>query len=340
MSLNLLSDYSLKNLNTFGIDAKTKKFVEITSIEDLNDLRTANYFNEENRLVLGGGSNMLLLNDYNGIVVLNSIKGIEKIEEDNETFLIKSGAGEIWHEFVLHCISHNYAGLENLSLIPGSVGASPIQNIGAYGVEIKDHFEKLEAFNLKTGQVETFTKDECNFGYRESIFKRDLKGQYIITAVYYRLNKTPNFNTKYGAIENQLKEDGISELSIKAISDAVIKIRQSKLPDPKEIGNSGSFFKNPVVSNKLYESVKSSFPDVVAYPAPNGMKLAAGWLIDQAGWKGYTRGNHGVHKKQALVLVNYGGATGAEIYKLSQDIIDSIKEKFGVELEREVNMIK
>ena len=241
---------------------------------------------------------------------------------------------------MLHAVKNEYYGIENLSLIPGSVGASPIQNIGAYGVEIKDTFEKLKAFNLSSGRVETFTKEDCNFGYRESVFKKELKGKYIITQVYYRLSKKPAFNTSYGAIENELASNGIKSPSIKDISDAVISIRQTKLPDPKEIGNSGSFFKNPVIETEKAKKLKDEFPDMVQYPIENGVKLAAGWLIESCGWKGYKEGGFGVHDKQALVLVHFGGANGQDIYNLSQKIINSIYDTYGVSLEREVNIIR
>jgi UDP-N-acetylmuramate dehydrogenase len=338
MAIQIQSNISLQAYNTFGIDANAKSFCEIECIADLQELKTKEEFDSE-RLVLGGGSNMLLLNNWNGLVILNSVKGISIENENPESVLLKVGAGEVWHDFVLYTVNNEYYGIENLSLIPGSVGASPIQNIGAYGVEIKDTFEKLEAFNIATGQVETFSKEDCKFGYRESVFKKELKGKYIITQVYYRLSKMPSFNTSYGAIEEQLAERGIDNPSIKDISNAVISIRQSKLPDPKEIGNSGSFFKNPVIDSEQAKKLKEQFPKMVQYPVDNGVKLAAGWLIESCGWKGYKENGFGVHDKQALVLVHYGGASGQDIYNLSQKIIDSIYETYGVSLEREVNMI-
>ena len=337
--MNIQENISLKPYNTFGIEASSKLFSDFNSVRELQEILDSPYKTEP-RLVLGGGSNILLTQNFNGLTLRNNLKGIEVVKEDDSHVWVKSQGGENWHDFVLWCIDNNFAGIENMSLIPGSVGASPMQNIGAYGVEIKDVFEELEALNIETLKVEKFSHSDCNFGYRESVFKRVLKNKYIITSVTYILNKKPNFNTSYGAIETELENMKIQDLSIKAISDAVINIRSSKLPDPKEIGNSGSFFKNPVIDNKLFEQVKANHPEVANYPAGEGKtKLAAGWLIDQAGWKGKTINNYGVHKKQALVLVNYGGATGQEIYNLSTEIIESIKEKYGIELEREVNII-
>jgi len=282
----------------------------------------------------------LFTKNFDGIVLKNSLKGIELVKEDADSYYVKSAAGEVWHEFVMHCIQNNYAGLENLSLIPGCVGASPMQNIGAYGVEIKDSFYELEALNIHDHTIQKFTNSDCKFGYRESVFKRDLKNQFIIISVTFKLNKKPNLNTSYGAIEQELEKMGIKELSIQAISKAVCNIRSSKLPNPAEIGNAGSFFKNPEVARVKYETLKIEFPGIVGYELENGnVKLAAGWLIEQCGWKGKTFGDAGVHKLQALVLVNYANAKGNEIYDLSQKIMDSVKEKYSVELEREVNII-
>jgi UDP-N-acetylmuramate dehydrogenase len=284
---------------------------------------------------------MLLTKNIEGWVLKNEIAGIEKVNEDDEFIYVKAGGGENWHKFVLHCIEHERAGLENLSLIPGNVGASPMQNIGAYGVEIKDVFHELSAFHVKDHSLHTFTLAECGFGYRESVFKTKYKGQFVILDVTYRLRKKPVFNTSYGAIEEELTKMGVKELSIRAISDAVISIRSSKLPDPAQIGNAGSFFKNPSIPSPQYEALKQQFPSIIGYPNANGtVKLAAGWLIEQCGWKGYRKGDAGVHAKQALVLVNYGNATGAEIYQLSSEIMKSVEERFGVLLEREVNMIR
>lgn len=335
------NDHSLTSYNTFGIESKAKYFTQFESIEDLVEIRETSYFKEESKLILGGGSNVLFTKNQDALVLLNQVKGIEVISEDADSYLIAVGGGENWHEFVLFCIENNYAGIENMSLIPGSVGASPMQNIGAYGTEIKDVFYSLDAFHLETGEVHTFDNKSCNFGYRESVFKNKYKGEYIITKVVYRLQKKASVNTSYGAINQQLELKKIASPTIKDVSDAVIAIRQSKLPDPKEIGNSGSFFKNPIVSNTLIEKVKKEYPNLSTYPIDeSSSKVAAGWLIDQAGWKGKTIANkYGVHKNQALVLVNYGGATGSQIYDLSSDIIDSVKDKYGIELEREVNIL-
>jgi UDP-N-acetylmuramate dehydrogenase len=328
----------LKPYNTFGISAKTKMFARFSSLEELKSVLAQKQGQE--LLVLGGGSNILLTQDFQGLVLRNELKGMELVSDDDEFVLIKCAAGEIWHQFVLYCVANNFGGVENLSLIPGSVGASPMQNIGAYGVEIKDVFEKLEAFHIETGEIHTFSKEMCQFGYRESIFKKEKKGQYIITQVYFKLTKNPQINSSYGAIEDVLAAKGISNPSIKEISDAVIEIRSSKLPDPKLIGNAGSFFKNPVVSLETYNKIKSSYATAPSYPIDaNTVKIPAGWLIENAGWKGKTFENYGVHKNQALVLVNYGGASGKEIWDLSTAIKEDVFAKFGVDLEREVNVL-
>jgi UDP-N-acetylmuramate dehydrogenase len=270
----------------------------------------------------------------------NQIKGIEIVKEDNEHVYVKVGAGENWHSFVMFCVENNYAGVENLSLIPGNVGASPMQNIGAYGVEIKDVFHQLEAVHIKDKSVKRFDLVECEFGYRESVFKRKYKNQFVITSVTYRLNKIPKFNTSYGAINQELEKMGVKELSIQAISHAVINIRSSKLPDPKEIGNAGSFFKNPQIPKSQFLKLKEQFSDMPSFPVDDQyIKVPAGWLIEQCGWKGYRKGDAGCYSKQALVLVNYGHAKGEEILQLSKHIIESVRKKFGVELEREVNII-
>ena len=333
-------NYSLKKLNTFGINASAQYFTELSSIEQIREILSEQKFKSTSKLILGGGSNLLFTANFNGIVLKNNLKGIELIKEDKDFYYVRSAAGEVWHEFVMHCISNKYAGLENLSLIPGNVGAGPMQNIGAYGVEIKDLFYELEALHISDKKIITFNNAACKFGYRESIFKRELKNQFIITSVTFKLRKIPVFNTSYGAIEKELEEMGVKELNIKAISQAVCNIRSSKLPDPKVIGNAGSFFKNPEITFTNYEILKEKFPGIVGYDLGNGnVKLAAGWLIEQCGWKGKTFGDAGVHKLQALVLVNYGSAKGSEVFELSQKIMDSVKEKYGVELEREVNII-
>lgn len=334
------TNVDISHFNTFGVKAFSKHYLAIDNellIESFNEM---DLLKTENRLVLGGGSNVLFTKDYDGIILHNQIKGMELVSENASHYYVNVKGGENWHEFVLFCIQNNYAGAENLSLIPGSVGASPIQNIGAYGVEMKSIFHCLNAYHFPTGEIHQFTLLDCEFGYRDSVFKSKYKGEYLILDITFQLNKTPDFNTSYGAIEQQLEAMKISSPTIKDVSDAVIAIRQSKLPDPKVLGNTGSFFKNPVVNSNTLEAIQSSYPEVPNYPAPNNqVKIAAGWLIEQAGWKGYKRNNHGVHTKQALVLVNYGGATGQEIFQLSQDIIDSVNEKFGIELEREVNVL-
>ena len=335
----ILENTSLKPYNTFGIDVKASYMGRFSSVGELQE--ALEQMSNQELLVLGGGSNVLFVRErFDGCVLLNEIKGFDVVEETNDWVIVRSGAGEIWHEFVLKCIEHGFCGIENLSLIPGSVGASPMQNIGAYGVEIKDVFEKLEAYHIESGEVKTFSKEECEFGYRESVFKRKLKGQYIITSVCFRLAKNSAVNTSYGVIAAELEKEGIVNPTMKDVSNAVISIRKSKLPDPKEIGNAGSFFKNPVVDISLLEKILTQYPTAPNYPATEGsVKLAAGWLIEQTGWKGKTLGHYGVHTLQALVLVNYQGATGQEIYDLSTSIIADVKEKFGVELEREVNII-
>lgn len=336
--MKILSNVSLKPFNTFGIDVKAAHFVEIHTVEELQQLLAHELFKLP-RLVLGGGSNVLFTQDFEGLVIKLSIKGIEIVAETSQHVQLKVGAGEIWHELVLHAIQNNWAGIENMSLIPGTVGAAPMQNIGAYGVEIKDVFVQLEALEIATGKVKTFSKEECDFGYRWSVFKGALKDQFIITSVNFQLAKQPTFKTEYGDIKNTLAEMGVTDLSIKAISNAVIAIRQSKLPDPSKIGNAGSFFKNPEIPETQFNELKQKFENIVGYPTTPGMvKVPAGWLIDQAGWKGKTFGEIGVHKNQALVLVNYGGGKGNDIYELALQVKAAVKEKYGVDIEPEVNV--
>ncbi len=342
--MQIQENISLKRYNTFGIDVSARRFSSFTTVEELHEILEQD--TSLQRLVLGGGSNILFTKDFDGLVLKNEIRGIEKVDEDEEYVYVQSGAGENWHQFVQHCISNNRAGVENLSLIPGNVGATPMQNIGAYGVEIKDVFHQLEAFHLQDKLIVTFNSGDCGFGYRESVFKNRYKDQFVILNVTYKLRKQPMFNTSYGAIEQELERMGVKELSIKAVSDAVIRIRSSKLPDPAVTGNAGSFFKNPVVPAVQFHKLKEKFPGVVGYAnVDNTFKLAAGWLIEHCGpdanksWKGYRRGDAGCHDKQALVLVNYGNASGSEILNLSQLILQSVREKFGVLLETEVNII-
>ena len=327
---------SLLPYNTFGIDAKASA---IFTFQDQEELR-ALLKQHKDPLILGGGSNILLTQNVSEAVLINEVKGIALQSETASEVVVECGGGEEWHAFVLYCLDQGWFGIENMSLIPGSVGASPMQNIGAYGVEIKDVFHSLRAINRTTGEERVFTSEECDFGYRTSVFKTSLKGQYVITHVSFTLSKVPNVKTSYGAIQDQLVVDGIDHPSPKDVSNAVIKIRQSKLPDPKEVGNSGSFFKNPVVANAIVDEIRKKHENVSTYPVNDEQtKVPAGWLIEQAGWKGKTFGNYGVYPKQALVLVNYGGAKGADIYNLSEQIIQDVKGKFGITLEREVNIL-
>lgn len=333
------SPYPLKNHNTFGFAVTAQSAVMAGSEKDIMELAAAGKLSRADVLILGGGSNVLLRENPNGLTLLNQIKGIETTRETAEHVTVKVGAGEVWHEVVMWAVKRGLGGIENLSLIPGNTGAAPMQNIGAYGVELIDVFQSLDAVHRKTGKQRTFTKEECEFGYRSSIFKTHARNAYVITAVEMNLSKKPILNTTYGAIDRELEKKNISRPAIKDVSEAVIAIRQSKLPDPKELGNSGSFFKNPIVSRAFYTKLIADFPDVIAYEVEGGMKLAAGRLIEMAGWKGKRSGACGVHDKQALVLVNYGKATGEEVYQLSTRIIEDIFSKYGVSLEREVNVI-
>lgn len=336
--MNIQRNISLKPYNTFGIDVTARSFAKFSNVDELYEIITS--INKEQIFILGGGSNILFTKDYNGAVLKNELMGIEELSEDEAYTYIKAGAGENWHQLVLYCVQRNWAGVENLSLIPGNVGAAPIQNIGAYGVELQDVFESLEAFDRDERKVVTFTLNDCEFGYRNSIFKTKYKGRFIILNLTLRLSKEPIFHTEYGAIQKELEKIKIAEPGIAAISQAVINIRSSKLPDPKQIGNAGSFFKNPSVSKPVFDNLKSNFANIIGHENIDGsVKLAAGWLIEQCGWKGFRKGDAGCYPKQALVLVNYGNATGKEIFDLSEEILQSVKEKFRVELEREVNIL-
>lgn len=333
-------NYSLKPLHTFHIAVYAKYFSAFKSVNELQDILNGSNNNDVQKLILGGGSNMLFIKDFDGLVLKNDISGIEQVSEDENYVYVKVGAGENWHKFVMYCIAKGLAGVENLSLIPGNTGASPMQNIGAYGVEIKDVFHELEAYNIAGKVTEQFSITDCEFGYRQSVFKTRLRDQYVILSVTFRLNKTPVYNTSYGAIEQELQNMDIEALSIKAISDAVINIRTKKLPDPNIIGNAGSFFKNPEVPNVVFQKLKEDSPGIVGYKVSGDkIKLAAGWLIEQCGWKGYRNGDAGCYNQQALVLVNYGNANGGQIYNLSEEIKQSVKEKFNVDIESEVNII-
>ncbi len=339
--MQLFHQADLKPFNTFGIAAKAAVLARFNDLRSLRELVLSPELHRMPRLVLGGGSNVLFTQDFAGAVLLNEVPGIGLVSESDNEVVVKAGAGVVWHEFVLHCVAQGWGGLENLSLIPGKVGAAPMQNIGAYGVEIKDRFHSLEALRISDGEVVTFSKSECAFGYRESFFKREGKDRFVILSVSFALSKGAHvLNTSYGNIQEELQRMGITQPTLLDVSNSVIAIRRSKLPDPAVLGNAGSFFKNPVVPTSLAEAIKQEFPAAPAFPAGEGhVKLAAGWLIEQAGWKGKRAGACGVHDRQALVLVNHGGATGKEVYALSEAVLRSVRERFGVELEREVNML-
>ena len=336
--MQVQQNVSLKQYNTFGIDVAASQFATFSDLEELKELADAS--SASRQLILGGGSNMLFTGDFAGWVLKNEIRGVKVVDETEEFVYVQAGAGENWHQLVQLCVNKGWAGLENLSLIPGNVGASPMQNIGAYGVEVKDLIQEVQAWHIGEQQLVAFTNEDCEFGYRESVFKRKHKNSFVILHVTYRLRKHPVFHTSYGAIQKELELMGVQELSIRAVAEAVIRIRSSKLPDPSKLGNAGSFFKNPSVTNEKMDQLKVDFPTIPAYENADGSwKLAAGWLIEQCGCKGFRKGDAGCHAQQALVLVNYGGATGKEIYQLSEEILQSVVEKFGVLLEREVNII-
>lgn len=336
--MHIQSEVSLKPYNTFGIDVKARQFVEITQLSDLQTL--LNEHAHVPLLILGGGSNVLFTQDFEGLVVKIQLKGVNVIREDDTNVWLEVAAGEVWHDLVMYCVQQGYGGIENLSLIPGTVGAAPMQNIGAYGVEIKQVLEAVQAVERSKGAIKTFTNDECKFGYRESVFKNIYKDQFIITGITLKLSKKPQFNISYGAIQATLEANNVDTLSIQAISDAVCQIRSSKLPNPADIGNAGSFFKNPEIPLAQFEGLKKDFPHIVGYPlAENKVKVPAGWLIEQCGWKGKRLGAIGVHTKQALVLVNYGGGNGNEIKKLALAIQTSVKQKFGIKIKPEINII-
>jgi UDP-N-acetylmuramate dehydrogenase len=329
---------SLKPYNTFAIDVSAKYFLEIFSIADLEALFKQPLIKSEPLLVLGGGSNMLFTKDYQGLVIKLSIQGIE-YQTNGDDITLTAGAGVVWNYLVLYCVQQAFAGLENLTLIPGTVGASPIQNIGAYGVELKDVFQSCEAFEIATGKIKTFNHADCKFGYRESVFKSELKGQYIITSVTFKLSRNASLQTHYGAITQELQKRAITEPTIADVSNVVASIRVGKLPDPKTIGNAGSFFKNPIITKDFFDHLAIQFPDIANYPVgTDQVKLAAGWLIEHCGFKGLISGHTGTWKNQALVLVNHGGATGKEVYDFSEKIINTVQQKFGLKLEREVNI--
>jgi UDP-N-acetylmuramate dehydrogenase len=337
--IEIKKDYDLTKLNTFGISAHAKFFIELNNELNLMELFLSSEFKNNEKLFLGGGSNILFTKDFDGIVVLNKLKGIEILKEDIENIFIRSMGGEIWHDLVLFTVNKNYWGIENLSLIPGTVGAAPIQNIGAYGVELKDVLENVEAYEIKTGQKKVFKKEECKFGYRDSVFKNELKGKYFISAITLKLSKIEKSNINYKILQEYLKENKIEIKNSKDISEVIASIRRSKLPDPAIIGNAGSFFKNIFIDHKKAEEIKLEYPDVSLFEDNDLVKISAAWLIEKCGWKGKKVGNVGMHEKQALVLVNYGGATGEEVKDFSEQIITSVFSKFGLKLEREVNLI-
>ena len=338
--MKIKQNVSLKPHNTFGVDVYARYFAEVETVEEIKD--TVEWASENNQplLLISGGSNMLFTKDWEGLALSLNLKGIQIVSETDDYAIVKVQSAENWHEFVLWTLENDLGGLENLSLIPGKAGTAPIQNIGAYGVEIKDSMTELTAFDLKTEEIRVFTNEECHFGYRDSVFKNIYKNQFLILDVSFKLSKRNHqLHTSYGAIQSELERMSISNPTIQDVSRAVIEIRQSKLPDPKKIGNSGSFFKNPVISKQQFEEIQKEHPTISFYPSGDKVKIAAGWLIENAGWKGKRVGEAGVHEKQALVLVNYGNATGKEIYDLSQKIIDDIFEKYGIQLEREVNIV-
>jgi UDP-N-acetylmuramate dehydrogenase len=337
--MEIINQFSLKKYNTFGIEAKAKKFVAVHSVEELKIMLQQNQ--EEKKFILGGGSNMLLTKDIEALVIHIDLKGKKIIREDEDFAWVESQAGENWHEFVLWTIDQNFGGLENMSLIPGNVGTTPVQNIGAYGTEMKDTFVSCETIKIDTGELKTFTNAECRFGYRESIFKNEAKDQYIITSVVFKLTrKNHKINTSYGDITAELDKNNITLPTLKDISDAVIAIRKSKLPDPKELGNSGSFFKNPIVQKSDFERIHKQFPEMKYFVVSDTeVKVPAGWLIERAGFKGKRFGDAGIHKNQALVLVNYGNATGSEILAVARNIQETIFKTFGIRIEAEVNII-
>ena len=338
--MNVIENYPLIKLNTFGIDVKAKYFTSINTVNELIEIKKSEKFKDHELLILGGGSNILFTKDFNGLVILNNIKGKEIVDQNDDSIILKIGAGENWHELVMYCVDNGWGGIENLSLIPGNTGTAPMQNIGAYGVEIKETFVELEALEIFSGKIVKFSNSECEFGYRESVFKNKMKNKYIILNITLELNKNPILNINYGDVKAILETKKIETPKIKDVSNAIISIRQRKLPDPKKIGNSGSFFKNPIIDINLLKLIEEKYPNVVSYKInENEFKIAAGWMIEKAGWKGKKFNNFGVHENQALVLVNYGLANGKEIFNLSEKIILDIKEKFGITLEREVNII-
>lgn len=337
--MKIIENYDLTKLNTFGISARAKFFVELDNGLDLQALFKSSEFKNNRKLFLGGGSNILFTQDFDGIVILNKLKGIEILEENSKSVLIKSMGGVMWHDLVIFAVDRGYWGIENLSLIPGTVGAAPMQNIGAYGVELKNTLENVEAYEIETGKKRIFKKEECEFGYRYSIFKGELKDKYFITAITLKLSKIKSINTNYKVLKEYLGKNKIEVKNSKDISDAVAAIRKSKLPDPALIGNAGSFFKNVFVTEEKIKDLLLIYPEMPSFKEDGHIKIPAGWLIEQCDWKGKRIGNVGVHDKQALVLVNHGNASGKEVKELAEKVTDSVFRKFGVILIPEVNLI-
>ena len=339
-ALDIQRNFDLSRFNTMGVASKAAFFVTVTSLQELKDALTYSTSHRLKIMILGGGSNILFVNHFDGLIINMEIKGVSVISEDDETVHLKVMAGENWHRLVMRCVEEGWGGIENLSLIPGSVGAAPIQNIGAYGVELKDVLHQVDFLNIETLEEHSFTAQECQFGYRNSIFKNELKGKVIITSVSIKLSKQPEINTDYKVLADLLMERGIENPSIKEVSDAVIEIRESKLPDPAKIGNTGSFFKNPIIPILKYQELKNNFPNIPSYPVSDTeVKLPAAWLIDKAGWKGKRKGDAGIHHKQALVLVNHGNASGKQLWNLALEIQADVLQKFGIEIVPEVNVI-
>ena len=338
---DLKENAPLQGLNTFGIDVRARYFAEVPDATSLEELRRHPVFRDQRKLILGGGSNILFTRDFDGLVLHNRLSGIRVVAESDDHVLLEAASGERWHDLVMHCLDHNWGGLENLSLIPGTTGAAPIQNIGAYGVEIRQVLEAVDGINLENGQHQRLTPAECQFGYRESVFKRSLREKFFISSITLRLTKKNHrLETQYGAIRELLSQKKITTPTPRDVSDAVIAIRRSKLPDPAVIGNAGSFFKNPTVTASVAELLRKAYPTIPSYPTENqDVKIPAGWLIEQCGWKGKREGRVGVHPQQALVLVNYGGGKGEEILSLAEQIQASVKHKFSVALTTEVNII-
>ncbi|MCU7495593.1 MAG: UDP-N-acetylmuramate dehydrogenase [Ignavibacteria bacterium] len=336
--MEIKTDYSLKNLNTFGIEVRVKKYAEADSLESLSACLSE--FSQMPKLILGGGSNILFTKDFDGLIIRMRLKGIELVHRDSSCVYVKAGAGEIWDDLVDYALNNNFGGLENLSLIPGTVGASPIQNIGAYGVEVKDVLHEVEGINLTTGKIEIYSNEACRFGYRNSLFKQELKNNFVVTSVTYRLSLEPKVNVSYEALKKELAASAEGEITIREVSEAVKRVRRSKLPDPGVLGNAGSFFKNPEIDKENFLELKAKHQDLTGYETPTGrIKIPAGYLIQKSGWKGRRLGNAGSYEKQALILVNYGGATGSEVLQLSSAIKESVYKEFGVHLETEVNII-